>query len=74
MFPSEIILSAGEALSGPNRFKGNSVDVRLDGDAVTTVRTLVERGFEHHTVLAWMELRPKLRRAAQILGLELVEC
>ena len=69
-----LFLTGGEALSGPNRFKGNSVDVRLDGDAVTTVRTLVERGFEHHTVLAWMELRPQLRRAAQILGLDLVEC
>src|SRR5262252_6302786 len=69
-----LFLTGGEALSGPNRFKGNSIDVRLDRDAVTTVRTLVERGFEHHTVLAWMELRPQLRRAAQILGLELVEC
>lgn len=69
-----LFLAGGEALSGPNRFKGNSVDVRLDGDAFTTVRTLVERGFEHHTVLAWMDLRPQLRRAAQILGLELVEC
>ena len=69
-----LFLTGGEALSGPNRFKGNSIDVQLDGDAVTTVRTLVERGFEHHTVLAWMELRPQLRRAAQILGLELVEC
>ena len=69
-----LFLTGGEALSGPNRFKGNSVDVGLDGDAVTTMRTLVERGFEHHTVLAWTELRPQLRRAAQILGLELVEC
>ena len=69
-----LFLAGGEALSGPNRFKGNSVDVRFDGDAVTAVRTLVERGFEHHTVLAWTELRPQLRRAAQILGLELVEC
>ena len=69
-----LLLAGGEALSGPNRFKGNSVDVRLDGDALTTVRTLVERGFEHHTVLVWTEMRPQLRRAAQFLGLKLVEC
>src|SRR5262249_60984120 len=30
-----LFLTGGEALSRPNRFKGNSVDVRLDGDAVT---------------------------------------
>ena len=69
-----LLLSAGEALAGPNRFKGNSLDVRLDGDAAEFVRTVVERGFEHHTVLAWSELRPQLRRAAQQLGLPLVEC
>ena len=69
-----LLLSGGEALAGANRFKGNSVDVRLDTDAAEFVRTVVERGFEHHTVLAWAELRPQLRRAAQQLGLPLVEC
>lgn len=69
-----LFLAGGQALPGPNRFKGNSVDVRLDRDAAATVRTIVDRGFEHHTVLAWAELRPQLRRAAQVLGLELVEC
>ncbi len=69
-----LFLTGGEALPGPNRFKGNSVDVRLDGDAAATVRTFVERGFEHHAVIAWAELRPQLRRAAKILDLELVEC
>lgn len=68
-----LFLAGGEAVVGPNRFKGNSLDVRMDRDATTTIRTLVERGLEHHTVLAWSELRPQLRRAAQILGLELVE-
>lgn len=69
-----LLVAGGEALPGPNRFKGNSVEVRLDGDAAGFVRTVVERGFEHHTVLAWAELRPQLRRAAQLLDLELVEC
>jgi len=67
-------LTAGEAVPGPNRFKGNSLDVVLDGDAADAVRTFVERGFEHHTVLAWGEMRPQLRQAARLLDLELVEC
>lgn len=69
-----LLLSGGEALSRPNRFQGNSLDVMFDSDASEFVRTVVERGFEHHTVLAWTELRPQLRKAAQLLGLELVEC
>lgn len=68
-----LLLAGGEALPGGNRFQGNSLEVRLDGDATRFVRTLVERGFEHHTVLAWTELRTQLRTAAQLLGLELVE-
>lgn len=68
-----LLLAGGEALPGPNRFKGNSVDVLVDGDAEGLVRTIVEGGFEHHTVLAWGELRPRLRTASALLGLELVE-
>ena len=68
-----LLLGGGEALAAPNRFKGNSLDVHIDGDASTFVRALVERGFEHHTVLAWADLRPDLRTAATSLGIELVE-
>lgn len=69
-----LLLAGGEALPGANRFKGNSVDVRIDGEARELVRVIVEGGFEHHTVLAWSELRAPLRTAAGLLGLELVEC
>jgi L-fucose isomerase-like protein len=69
-----LYLTGGEAVPGPNRFKGNSLDVVLDGEATDAVRTFVERGFEHHTALAWGELRPQLRQAARLLDLELVEC
>ena len=68
-----LLLGGGLALPGPNRFKGNSLDVHIDGDAGAFVRTLVERGFEHHTVLAWADIRPQLRTVANLLGLELVE-
>jgi L-fucose isomerase-like protein len=68
-----LFLTRGEALPGPNRFKGNSVDVRLCGDAEATVRTLIEEGFEHHTVLAWADVAPEVRTLAAVLGLELIE-
>lgn len=68
-----LFLTRGEALPGPNRFKGNSVDVRLCGDAEATVRTLIEEGFEHHTVLAWADLASEVRTLAAVLGLELIE-
>lgn len=68
-----LLIAGGIALPGPNRFKGNSLDVLVDGDVENFVRTVVERGFEHHTVLAWADLRPQLRTFATSLGLEIVE-
>jgi L-fucose isomerase-like protein len=68
-----LFLAGGEGVPGPNRYKGNSLDVRLDGDAMHAVRTLVESGFEHHVILAWAELRPELRAVAALLDLEVIE-
>ena len=68
-----LVIAGGEGVPAPNRFKGNSLDVRLDGDAERSVRALVEAGVEHHTVLAWGELQPQLRRAARLLELETIE-
>jgi L-fucose isomerase-like protein len=68
-----LVLAGGEGVPAPNRFKGNSLDVRLDGDAGRAVRALIEAGIEHHTVLAWGELRPWLRRAAALLELDTIE-
>jgi L-fucose isomerase-like protein len=68
-----LFLTRGEALAGENRFKGNSVDVRLAGDPAATVRTLIEEGFEHHTVLAWADITSQVRTVAALLGLDLIE-
>lgn len=68
-----LFVAGGEGLAGPNRYKGNSLDVRLDGDAMHTVRTFVESGFEHHVVLAWADFRTALRDMAALLDLEVVE-
>lgn len=68
-----LLLAAGESLPEPNRFKGNTAAVRLDTDARTFVHGLVTGGFPHHTVLAWTDIRPQLRTAADLLGIRVVE-
>jgi L-arabinose isomerase len=68
-----LLLAAGESMPEPNRFQGNTAAVRLDGDAATFVTGLVTGGFPHHTVLAWSDVRPQLRAAADLLGITVVD-
>ncbi len=68
-----LFFTGGQGIEGTNRFKGNSLDVRLDGDADVAVRRALEWGLEHHTVLAWGEFRPQLREVGQALGVEVLE-
>jgi L-arabinose isomerase len=69
----QMVMMAGEAISAPNRFQGNTADVVLDGNATRVVRQLVAGGAEHHHVIAWEDVRPQLRRVAQIVGIPVVE-
>ncbi len=57
----------------PNRFQGNTAAVRVDGSASQLVHGLVEGGFPHHTVLAWSDVRPGLRAAADVLGIPVID-
>ncbi|WP_198961796.1 hypothetical protein [Pseudonocardia sp. MH-G8] len=68
-----LLIAAGESLPAVNRFQGNTADVRLDTDATTFVHGLVTGGFPHHTVLAWTDVRPELRAAADHLGIPITE-
>lgn len=68
-----LLIAAGTALEAPNRFQGNTADVRLDTDAIEFVTSLVTGGFPHHTVLAWRDVRPELRAIADELGIDVVE-
>jgi L-fucose isomerase-like protein len=68
-----LLLAAGESVPEPNRFQGNTAAVRLDGDATQFVTGLVTGGFPHHTVLAWSDVRPQLRAAADLLGITVVD-
>ena len=68
-----LLIAAGESLPAVNRFQGNTADVRLDTDATAFVHGLVTGGFPHHTVLAWRDVRPALRAAADLLNIPVVE-
>jgi L-fucose isomerase-like protein len=68
-----LLIASGESLPAPNRFQGNTAEVRLDADATELVHGLVTGGFPHHTVLAWTDVRPQLRAAADLLGIPVVE-
>lgn len=68
-----LLIAAGESVPEPNRFQGNTAAVRLDSAADDFVRSLVTHGFPHHTVLAWTDIRPQLRTAADLCGIPVVE-
>ena len=68
-----LLLASGESVAEPNRFQGNTAAVRLDGDAEQFVTSLVTGGFPHHTVLAWTDVRPQLRAAADHLGIAVID-
>ena len=68
-----LLLAAGESVAELNRFQGNTAAVRLDHDAADLVTCLVTDGFPHHTVLAWTDVRPQLRVAADRLGITVID-
>jgi L-fucose isomerase-like protein len=68
-----LLLAAGTVLAAPNRFQGNTADVRLDTDPTELATALVTGGFPHHTVLAWADVRPALRAVADELDIAVLE-
>jgi L-fucose isomerase-like protein len=68
-----LLLASGESIDEPNRFQGNTAAVRLGTDAARFVNGLVTGGFPHHTVLAWTDVRDRMRTAAHLLGIPVVE-
>ena len=68
-----LLVGSGESVAEPNRFQGNTAAIRLDADAGQYVQALVTGGFPHHTVLAWSDVRPGLRAAADVLGIPVCE-
>jgi L-arabinose isomerase len=68
-----LLITSGESVPEPNRFQGNTAAVVLDPDAEEFMHGLVAGGFPHHTVLAWTDVRPQLRAAADLLGIPVCE-
>ena len=68
-----LLIASGESVPEPNRFQGNSAAIALDADAENFVNGLVTGGFPHHTVLAWTDVRPQLRAAADLIDIPVVE-
>ena len=68
-----MVLTSGESIPAPNHFQGNTATVRTTAPADLLVNGIVTRGFPHHLVLAWADVKPELRRAAALLGIPLTE-
>lgn len=68
-----LLIASGESLPEPNRFQGNTAAVRLDSPAAEFASAMVSQGLPHHTVLAWADVRPQLRAAADLLGIPVLE-
>lgn len=68
-----LIVTSGESIPAPNHFQGNTATVRTQADARLLVNGIVTRGFPHHLVVAWNDVRPELRRMAAVLGIPRIE-
>ncbi|MEI8066270.1 MAG: hypothetical protein WCH42_02935 [Actinomycetes bacterium] len=68
-----MVVSRGESISAPNHFQGNTATVRTEPKAAALVSGIVTGGYPHHLVISWVDVRPALRRMAQLLGIPLTE-
>ena len=68
-----LIISNGESIPAENQFQGNTATVRMEIQADAFVNGLITRGFPHHLVLAWTDIRPQLRQMAKLLSIPLIE-
>ena len=68
-----MVVSRGESIPAPNRFQGNTATVVTEPDAALLVNGIVTGGYPHHLVISWVDVRPGIRRMAQILGIPLTE-
>jgi len=68
-----MVVSSGESISAPNHFQGNTATVRTNPDAAALVNGIVTGGYPHHLVISWVDVRPGLRRLAELVGMPLTE-
>lgn len=68
-----LVISNGESIPAENQFQGNTATVRMEIRADAFVNGLITRGFPHHLVMAWTDIRPQLRQMANLLSIPLIE-
>lgn len=68
-----LIVSNGESIPAENQFQGNTATVKMEISAEAFVNGLITRGFPHHLVMAWTDIRPQLRQMAKLLSIPLIE-
>jgi hypothetical protein len=68
-----LVMTSGESLAAPNQFQGNTATIRTNVPARQLVNGLITNGFPHHTVVSWRDVRPEVRRMAEMLAIPLTE-
>ncbi|MBI3428792.1 MAG: hypothetical protein HY050_01775 [Actinobacteria bacterium] len=68
-----MVVSRGESISAPNHFQGNTATVLTEPNAASLVNGIITGGYPHHLVISWIDVRPGIRRMAQMLGIPLTE-
>jgi L-fucose isomerase-like protein len=68
-----MVVSRGESIPAPNRFQGNTATVVTEPNAALLVNGIVTGGYPHHLVISWIDVRPGIRRLAEMLGIPLTE-
>jgi L-fucose isomerase-like protein len=68
-----MVVSRGESIPAPNHFQGNTATVRTEPDAAVLVNGIVTGGYPHHLVISWVDVRPGIRKMADMLGIPLTE-
>lgn len=68
-----MLVIGGEAIDTTQLVRGNPLTVRFERPAQEIANGLIERGFEHHFVVSYGDIREELRLFCKLLDIELVE-
>jgi len=67
-----MLIFKGEAVDGPQKFSGTSVEVRLKGNAKDMVHSLMLNGFEPHYSIIYSDITDELVELCRLLQIETV--
>jgi L-fucose isomerase-like protein len=67
-----MLIFKGEAVDGPQKFNGTSVEVKLNGNAKEIVHSLMINGFEPHYSIIYSDIADELVELCKLLQIETV--